>query len=315
MAGVVTGLPATAWAGDPEGAGWLIGLDVGGTKTEGVLLLDGEVRSVVRVPTVPGPEAVVRTCRDIVDSLQADIGADAGARDHGGGLRVGVGVPGVVDHRRGTVATAVNLGVAAPLPLGPRLAALTGTSVVVENDVDVAALGAGHLLGTEGDFAYLSLGTGVAAGLVLDGRLRRGSGGVVGEVGHLVHRPDGPPCACGQRGCVELFASGRALERHWEPTGPEPAPVDLFRRAAAGEAAAVAVRDLFADAVAAAVTTLVLAVGVRQVVLGGGVAALGSQLVDAVGAALAAKGAGRAAHPSADRRGPALHAGRHRSCS
>lgn len=270
---------------------WLIGLDVGGTKTEGVLLRDGEVEAVVRTATAPGPEGVLRTCRDVVDRLRPDARGPAGP---GGGVRVGVGVPGVVDRVRGTVTAAVNLGIEAPFPLGPRLAALAGAPVVVENDLDVAALGAGHLLAPGGDFAYLSLGTGLAAGLVLGGSLRRGAGGVVGEVGHLVHRPDGPPCACGQRGCLELYASGRALERQWVPSGPEPAPVDLFRRAAAGEPRALAVRDAFADAVATAVSTLVLVVGVRQVVLGGGVSALGPQLVDVVGAALERRADGSA---------------------
>lgn len=266
----------------PGARPWLVGLDVGGTKTEGVLL-DGEdeVRAVVRTATEPGPDGVLRTCVGVVDRLVGHLRPGEAEPPP----RIGVGVPGVVDHRRGTVASAVNLAVGPPFPIGPRLAAATGVTVVVENDVDVAALGAGRLLGLGGDFAYLSLGTGVAAGLVLDGALRRGAGGVVGEVGHLVHRPDGPACACGQRGCIEAYASGRALDRAWATGGPDPAPVDLFRRAAAGETAAVAARDVFADAVAAAVSALVLVAGVGQVVLGGGVAALGPPLLDAVAAA------------------------------
>jgi predicted NBD/HSP70 family sugar kinase len=182
--------------------------------------------------------------------------------------------------------------------------------VTVENDLSVAALGAAHLLGTEPgidartdagadadagtagrpvDLAFLALGTGVAAGLVLDGRLRRGAGGAAGEIGHVPVDPSGPACACGQRGCLELYASGRAVDALWPSRAGRPAPVELFEAAAAGDPAAVAARATYASAVAAAVRMLVLTVDVRHVVLGGGVAQLGDPLLEAVRAALAAE--------------------------
>jgi predicted NBD/HSP70 family sugar kinase len=209
---------------------------------------------------------------------------------------VGVGVPGIVDDD-GTVRHAVNLGIDGdPLPFAARLSAELGVGVLVDNDLNVAALGAAHLAPRHDDrpvdLAFLALGTGLAAGLVLDGAVRRGSGGTAGEIGHVPVDPAGPVCPCGQRGCLELYASGSAVDRLWPTTSGRPAPVELFEAAAAGDQAAVEARGRYADAVAAAVRMLVLSVDVRTVVLGGGVAQLGEPLLVAVRAALARQAAG-----------------------
>jgi predicted NBD/HSP70 family sugar kinase len=148
-------------------------------------------------------------------------------------------------------------------------------------------LGAAHLLPDPApDLAFLALGTGLAAGLVLDGRLRRGASGVAGEIGHLVHVPGGLPCPCGQRGCLEQYASGGALSAAWPGPGDRPAPVALFEAADSGDAGAVAVRDRFAGAVAAAVRVLLLTTDVAHVVVGGGVSELGDPLLRVVRARL-----------------------------
>ena len=186
---------------------------------------------------------------------------------------------------------AVNLGLDGdPAPLAALVStALGGVPTAVENDLNVAALGAAHLADDDGavDLAFLALGTGLAAGLVIDGRLRRGEGGAAGEIGHVPVDPSGPLCPCGQRGCLELYASGSAVSRLWPSRNGRPAPVELFEAAAAGDPAAVEAKHRYATAVAAAVRMLVLAVDVRCVVLGGGVAQLGEPLLDAVREALA----------------------------
>ena len=94
------------------------------------------------------------------------------------------------------------------------LEARLGVPVAVENDVNVATLGAVALSGIR-DLVYLSIGTGLAAGLVLDGTLRRGATGAAGEIGHVPIDPLGAVCQCGQRGCLETVASGRALAEAW----------------------------------------------------------------------------------------------------
>lgn len=270
-------------------AGPAVGLDIGGTKTLAVLLSPaGDVLAQARVPSTPGPEGVVAGAVRAVREVVARADGDGGLGPLTG---VGVGVPGIVDPDAGTVRHAVNLGLGEePVALADRLADALGTGVVVENDLTVAAVGAAHLTpsddGRPVDLAYLSLGTGLAAGLVLDGRVRRGAAGAAGEIGHVPVDPQGPPCACGQRGCLELYASGSAVAALWPPRGGRPAPVALFEAAAAGDAAAAAARDRYAAAVAAAVRLLALSVDVPQVVLGGGVARLGRPLLDAVRRAL-----------------------------
>nr|WP_233571462.1 ROK family protein [Cellulomonas triticagri] len=264
--------------------GWSVGLDVGGTKTLGVLVApDGTAGPGLRLPTTRGADAVAATAAAAVHRLLADAGL--ATTDLVG---VGLGLPGIVDTTAGRVEHAVNLGIDAGVPLADLVSgAVGGVPVALENDLNAAALGAAHLLPEpEPDLAFLALGTGLAAGLVLDGRLRRGASGAAGEIGHLVHVIDGLPCPCGQRGCLEQYASGGALTAAWPGPGDRPGPVALFQAAAAGDAGAVAVRDRFADAVAAAVRVLVLTTDVAHVVVGGGVSELGTPLLDVVRAAL-----------------------------
>ena len=154
----------------------------------------------------------------------------------------------------------------------------------MENDVNAATLGAVALSGAD-DLVYLSIGTGLAAGLVLEGRLRRGEHGAAGEIGHVPVDPHGEICGCGQRGCLETIASGSALAAAW-PGGDLPPAQGLFAAAAAGDAQAIRVRDRFAAGVADAVRVLSLATDPRTIVLGGGVAQLGEPLRVAVAAAL-----------------------------
>jgi predicted NBD/HSP70 family sugar kinase len=165
--------------------------------------------------------------------------------------------------------------------------------VRVENDVNAAALGAFSLLGRTSaqSMAYLNLGTGLAAGLVLGGRLWRGSRGVAGEIGHIPVDPAGPLCPCGQRGCLELMASGSAVARQWPTDEPKPVRA-LFAAADAGDALALEVRQRLVENVAAAVRLLVLTVDVDDVVIGGGLSSLGDVLLAEVRAVLSRWAAG-----------------------
>jgi glucokinase len=237
----------------------------------------------VRVPTSPGADGVVTSAAKAVRVL-----TDAAGLAPADLAGVGLGVPGLVDHATGTVLHAVNLGIGdTPAPLTRLLAEeLGGVPVTADNDLNAAAAGAAHVLGHRADVAFLALGTGVAAGFLLDGRVRRGWLGAAGEIGHLSLDPSGPPCACGQRGCLELSASGASLDARWPTSDGVPAPAALFAAAAAGDPRAVAVRDDFAAAVAACVRVLVLTVDVERVVIGGGVREVGGPLLGAVVAAL-----------------------------
>jgi len=275
-----------------------VGLDIGGTKVLAVAVdVDGRVVASVRTGSEPGPDRVVDVATAAVAALAGRLGTDTAAF-----AGIGVGVPGLVDAERGVLAHAVNLGVGDDgLALAQRLGERTGLPVRVENDVNAAALGAARTLGVGSDLAYLSIGTGLAAGLVVDGALHRGARGTAGEIGHVPVDPAGPLCGCGQRGCLEALGSGSAIARAWPVDGPRAGPDPgsgsgegpahgLFRAATAGDLKAVAVRDEVAGHLASAVQLLVLTVDADVVVLGGGVADVGEPLRAAVAAALTRRG-------------------------
>ena len=272
-----------------------IGLDIGGTKVLGVAVgPDDVVLADVRMGSEPGPDKVVdiaaAAAHELADRVGAPLSALAG---------IGIGVPGVVDAREGVLTHAVNLGVGGDgLPLAARLSRRTGLPVAVENDVNAAAVGASRVLDLDDtDLAYLSIGTGLAAGIVLSGRLHRGARGGAGEIGHVPVDPSGPLCPCGQRGCLEAVASGSAIARAWpvrrhpeRPDAGESPAAALFRGAADGDREARRVRTKIADHLAAAVQLLVLTVDVDVVVLGGGVSEVGEQLRLAVAHGLSQRG-------------------------
>jgi predicted NBD/HSP70 family sugar kinase len=249
-----------------------IGLDIGGTKTDAVAIApDGRELARVRRPSgfgadevIASAEAAVREAVTLAGAQLADV------------TSVGVGIPGVIDDMTGRVRHAVNLGVT-DLHLAELLSTRLVAAVFVENDVKAASLGAWHLLGLTGSAGLLNFGTGLSAGIVVDGRLWRGARGTAGEIGHVPVDPTGVACSCGQVGCLETLASGSAIARMWPTDAAYPA-VDLFDRADADEADAVRVRDVFVDGVAQAVRMLALSVDVETVVIGGGLSGLGERL-------------------------------------
>jgi glucokinase len=270
----------------------LAGLDIGGTKTLAVAVsvpaatvagapavVEGSIAATVRRATRGGPDEV----RTSVAETLADLAGAAGVPVDGFAA-VGMGIPGLVDREAGTVRHAVNLGLGdEPLALADHVGHLARAPVVVDNDVNVAAVGAASALGCPGDLAYLSVGTGVAAGFVLGGRIRQGAHGAAGEIGHLPVDPSGPLCECGQRGCLEAVASGTAIAKRWPLAGgAASAASELLAAAAAGDGVAAEVRDEVAAYLAGAVALIAQTVDPQIIVLGGGVAEAGAPLLDAV---------------------------------
>jgi predicted NBD/HSP70 family sugar kinase len=258
-----------------------LGIDIGGTKTHGVAVDDdGGVLAEVRLPTGFGAEQVVGTAVAAAEQLAERAGVGISEVDS-----VGVGVPGPVDHESGWVGHAVNLGLDG-LDLGAVLRRRLQVAVRVDNDVNAAALGTYRTLAEPvASMAYLNLGTGLAAGLVLDGRLWRGSGGVAGEIGHIPVEPEGDLCPCGQRGCIETIASGVGIAARW-PTDARHPVAALFEAAARGSPSALELKGRFVSGVASAVRVLVLSTGVDVVVVGGGISSLGEPLMADVAATL-----------------------------
>ena len=277
-----------------------VGVDIGGSKVAVLVVAADEsvlARRSVSAASAEPDEAIAQIAsviRDAVDEAGATM-ADVSA--------IGLGVPGRVDRATGDVTFAVNLGWQ-HLPLGQRLEAALGVPCVVENDVRAAAVGLHReqAYGRVDDLIFLAIGTGISAGVILDGRLHRGVRGLAGEIGHVVLDPDGAPCACGLRGCFETIAGGagiahaaRAALEAGEATSlvagedgsaADPSAADVFAAAESGDPLATRLVDAAAAAIARMTHELVLAYDVELVVIGGGISRAGAPLLDRIRAGL-----------------------------
>ena len=270
-----------------------VGIDLGGTKIYAVVFDEGKVlaEAKAKTPTQGGPLAVV----DAMAAVVRDLGPVADLTG------VGVGAPGVVDPSDGTVRQAPNLpGWMEPFDVADALStALDGVPVVLDNDVNVGTL-AEHRLGAgqgADNLLGVFVGTGIGAGVVLDGVLRRGPTGAAGEIGHMIVRRGGRRCGCGGRGHLEAYAGRAAMERRardLERKGRDTALVDLApaRRMTSGVfVKALAARDAVAtelidDAIGAlgvAIASATSLLDIPLVVVGGGLAdRLGPAFVERV---------------------------------
>jgi fructokinase len=247
-----------------------IGIDLGGTKIEGVVL-DAELRPVHRVRVATERE------RGYEHILERIAGVLAALRPHAPKARVvGIGTPGSLSARDGTLknsnTTCLN-GRALHADLEERL----GMPVRLENDANCFALaearggaGQGHAL----VFGVI-LGTGVGGGLVIEGQVRTGPQHIAGEWGHHAIDPAGPGCYCGQRGCVETLLSGPALEAAYRDGGGSVASAaEIATRGAVGEAPAVAALGRYLEHFGRALANVIDILDPDAIVLGGGLSNL-----------------------------------------
>ncbi len=187
----------------------VVGIDLGGTNLRaGLVDASGRILEREARPTRAerGPAAVI----DEIAALAASV-ARGGRAAEG----IGVGSPGPLDAETGVVFDAPNLAGWRNVPLKRELEARTGLPVRVENDANAAAFGEAWLGAGRGAriLVCVTLGTGIGGGIVADGAIVRGTSGVAGEIGHVTIDPGGPLCGCGNRGCVEAFASATAVVR------------------------------------------------------------------------------------------------------
>lgn len=189
-----------------------IGVDLGGTNLR-IAAVDARGRLLERITTGTG---VARPRDEVIAEMCRAIQALAAKRKASGKLAgVGVGVPGIIDLKSGMLRGSPNLPGWENYPVRQEVERRLKTRVTLENDANAAALGekwlgAGRKVD---DLCMVTLGTGVGGGIVLGGRIWHGMTGMAGELGHITVEPEGPPCGCGNRGCVEQFASATAIER------------------------------------------------------------------------------------------------------
>ncbi|MEV1131515.1 ROK family protein [Agromyces sp. NPDC049794] len=272
--------PSTAPLGPGEA---VLAFDVGGTDTKSALIdRHGRVLGLRRTST---PRDATDPAGAVVAALAELAGRHVADVPDVRPVAAGVSVPGLVDEVAGVGIFSSNLGWRdAPI----RDLAEQALRLPVAFGHDVRAAGdAEHRLGAArgfGDVVVLAIGTGIAGALILDGRPYSG-GGFAGELGHALSDPDGEPCTCGARGCLETIASAGAVARRY--TAVSEIAVDGAREvldaALAGDAVAQRVWDDAVRALAEALARLVATVAPEAVVLGGGLAQAGPALFDPLG--------------------------------
>ena len=189
-----------------------IGVDLGGTNLriaavdeQGALIEKVTLGTKVR----PGRDHLIDDMCDAIQRMEEKY------RNSAPLLGIGIGVPGIIDMQTGIVRESPNLPDWVDYPARAAIEERLKTVVILENDANVAALGEKWLGAAKdySDVAILTLGTGVGGGLVMGGAIWRGANGMAGEFGHMTVEPDGHPCGCGNRGCLEQYASATAVVR------------------------------------------------------------------------------------------------------
>jgi glucokinase-like ROK family protein len=188
-----------------------VGIAIGATGIS-VGVTDGRL-AVLAMHTRPcdirqGPEAVLAAALDVVHKVLDEAGVDQP-------MGAGVGVPGPVDFHRGVSVSPPIMPGWDGYPVRDALSLELGCPVVLDNDVNVLAVGEQHagVARNSRDFLYVKIGTGIGCGIVIDGELYRGVNGCAGDIGHIRVEDFGPTCACGNTGCLEAFSGGAALAR------------------------------------------------------------------------------------------------------
>ncbi|MEW2076503.1 ROK family protein [Streptomyces sp. NPDC017966] len=259
----------------------VIALDVGGTGMKAALIgADGELLHRARRSTgrERGPDAVVTDILDFAADLRAH-----GVRRYGeAASAAGVAVPGIVDEAEGVAVYAANLGWR-DVPLRALLTErLGGVPVALGHDVRTGGLAEGRIGAGRGAdrFLFVALGTGIAGAIGVDGRVEAGAHGFAGEIGHIVVRPQGTPCPCGQRGCLERFASAAAVSEAWAAACGDPGAdaADCAKAVESGDARARRVWQEAVDALADGLVTALTLLDPRTLIVGGGLAEAGETL-------------------------------------
>lgn len=267
-----------------------IGIDLGGTNIAGGLVSDdGRILYKTSTPTTTeSEEALLAAIADVVNEIK--LHADGNEIEG-----VGIGVPGHADNHTGIVVYCNNIPFV-NTPLAQYIKDKTGLPCTIGNDANAAALGE-VLFGVAKDYkdaVMITLGTGVGSGIVIDNKLLTGCNGAAGELGHVVLYPDGIPCNCGRRGCLELYASATALKNQtreameknpssklWEIAGSldQVSGKTAFDAMRLGDEAGTAVVNQYIRHLATGVLDVINIFCPEAIIFGGGVAKEGETLI------------------------------------
>lgn len=274
-----------------------IGIDIGGTSLKAALIgRDGGAANADRVVTPKTGSALLDA---VLGMIARQIQAAGGAEKCAG---VGIGTPGFVDPEGVIFGHSVNLPGWEGTSLRATIQDRFGLHAVTVNDASAATLAEARFGAGRGvhHLVCLVLGTGIGGGIVADGRLYLGARGMAGEFGHVSVDPEGEPCGCGQRGCVERYASApgivrlaremagargieeTAFARMVRSSGDALTSRQIYDFVAAGDPVALRLNDLVCEKIARAICITINTLAPELVVLGGGVMAAGAVIVDTV---------------------------------
>ncbi len=263
-----------------------LGVDLGGTNLRIAAVSEsGEIVDVISTATD------VKRGRDVVISEMSEAVQTLAGRLKAHTLTgVGIGVPGIIDMSTGMLRKSPNLPGWEEYPVREEIERRLGSRVVLENDANAAALGELWMGAGKGaqDLCMFTLGTGVGGGIVLNGQIWRGMTGMAGELGHTPADPNGHPCGCGSRGCVEQYASATAVKRlAMEAVASGKAPElaaalkrdgelsskAVFELAKRGDGAAQKVFDTVGESLGISIAAAINTLNLPTYVVGGGVSA------------------------------------------
>lgn len=267
----------------------IIAADVGGTNLRAAIVYEGGTishRTQRPTPAAEGPDAIVAAIAGLLRDVRDAAGFACAA--------VSIGMAGLINGEKGVVLISPNIPGFRNVAVAGPVAAAVGLPVFIENDASAAALGEYRFGAGRGTrhLLHATLGTGVGGGLVINGKLYHGATGLAGEIGHLIMDPAGPRCNCGSRGCLEAMVSGTAfaararklLATNASPIlagivgDREPAGIDLFRAAEAGDAVSEAEIRHGGHVLGLAFGSLVNVLNPDAITLSGGLLALGDML-------------------------------------
>ena len=265
-----------------------IGIDIGGMSIKaGVVNQKGEVIAKYAVPTPKNDnEAFLEALYESVTKAMTEAKITASDIE-----AIGIGNPGIVDREKGILLEAHNIGfenVPAPQYLREHIA---DVPVLVENDANCAALGEFYKAQNSKNFVFVTLGTGVGGGVIINGKLFTGANGAAGELGHIVTHVDGRQCSCGRKGCWETYASVTGLiettkEHRAEIKGLSPDEEitgrTVFDLARNGDTDAARIRDMWIEEVAIGIVDMINVFQPDELVIGGAISKEGSVLLDPI---------------------------------
>ncbi|MGL5884947.1 ROK family glucokinase [Lactobacillus mellis] len=276
----------------------LLGIDLGGTTTKfAIMKPQGEIqqRWSIQTDVLNDGNNIIP---NIIDSINHHLQLyQMSAKQFQG---IGIGTPGSVDYQTGTVDSAFNLNWDRPMALKEQIELHTNIPVQVENDANVAALGERWLgAGKNSDnVAFVTLGTGVGGGIIINGQIIHGQGGSAGEIGHMTINPQGYRCTCGKKGCLETVASATGIvhvARDYAQeyagdselkasldNGDDLTAKDVFDLAKQNDPLALKVTSAVCDQLGLALSIVAVTINPQYIIIGGGVSNAGDFLLQRV---------------------------------